>query len=244
MKSMMFITMPTASKAMTLDSEELDNLTVDLSAKSHFHIALIHMAIVIFAFAIVFLGKRMVRFCCRQANLLIIHPELRRHPKVEIYLELHCGEERVLLYLMTIRAPIQRLHFHGKLLPVSMTLDNHKLYSVLRLQWKESGCQLRVRNLVLDLPCLLLVPIYRKRRVQRIMQKEFDCTVIASDSVYLYRLETEHNHLLEQQQPYAKLIEDLKERQKAYNSVHAGDSEVIRIPEEESVPSAPNIRHM
>jgi len=243
-KSMMFVTVPRAAEAMNVNAKDLENLTVHLSARSLFQITLSHLGIVVLVFGIVFFGKRLIRYCCRQANLLIVHPELRRHPKVEVYLEMHCGEERVLLYLMTIRAPIQKLHFNGTLLPSCLIMDNHRLYSVLRLEWKESGCQLRVGTLLLDLPCLLLVPLYRRKKVQRILEKDYECAVIATDSVYLYRLEADHNYMIDQQRPYAKLIEDLRERQRSYLTVRPGEIESGSVSDREVLPTAPNIRQM
>ena len=212
-KSMMFLTTPRVVQALPIDPQT----PVTLSGTSLFHITLTHIFVVMIIFATIYCGKRAVRFCCRQANLLIVHPELRQHPKVEVFLEFHGGEERVLVYLMTIKAPINQLHFSGNITQQHFTIDDHTIYSVLRPNWNSMDCELKVEQLVLELPTMIAVPLNKKRKVHRLLDKPCSCSLIATDSLYLYRLETKPQQM-DENKPYAALIKDLRAKQNQFTN--------------------------
>jgi len=223
-RSMMFIATPATTHAAPAVLD-LTGVRVSLDLKSLAYITLSHLAVVLCLMAIIHSGRRVIRYCFRQANFLIVHPELRRHPKVEIFLELWAGRERQLIYVFTVKAPVSQLKFRGKLTREHFNLDNHRWYSVLRPSWSAAECSLRVRNLDLVLPCMIPIALHRRKKIQKILNLEFESDLIATDSLYFYRLTDNETHVLNERQPYAHLIKELKERRNRFGFCNDDDND-------------------
>ena len=107
------------------DSSEI---VVRIDQKSLMYITLSHLALILLVTMTLYSGRSLLSYCCREARILIAHPELKKHPKVELFLKIHFGTNRCLVYLMTIKANIAKLHFSGNLAPSNLVLDNHSFY--------------------------------------------------------------------------------------------------------------------
>ena len=108
--------------------------------------------------------------------MLLVHPELKSAPACNIFIELSDLKERALIYVMTVRAPVQNLSFHGQLRAEHLKVDEHRLYSVIRPNWTLGECALNVDELLLDLPCLAPVPLIKRKVVQRLIHE--DCSEV------------------------------------------------------------------
>ena len=161
--------------------------------------------------AIVHYFKRAVVYCCWQANLWLVHPELKDSPSCNIFLELSDLKDRALVYVMTVRAPVQHLSFQGTIRGEHLKVDEHKLYSVIRPAWKVGDCILHVDDLILELPCLLQVPVTKRKLIHRLISEDCRITMLATDGTYMYRL-SQSVQLLTDKNSYQKLIQELQAR--------------------------------
>ena len=201
-----------------LDQSIQNALTVDLSAKSLTQITIFHILVIVLMAMLYRLIKIMyARYCCHQAEVLNTHPVMRKHPRARIYLEFYSGHQRVIIYVMTIKAHVSHLQYMGELLPDNVRIDNYPLYSVLRLDWNAGACQLTVDSIGIELPHLVQVPLHKRKRLTEVLAASCTCTLIAQDGLYLYKLTDSRKGALTQitKGPYSELIQELSYRASA-----------------------------
>jgi hypothetical protein len=247
-KSMMFLSAPQMARATNLNPCTQTPFIVDLSSSALIQITASHVAVIILLMMILYCGKKLIRFCCREANVFIEHPSLRQHDKVDIFLEFHSGHDRALLYLMTVRANVSRLHFDGELGPSQFTIDKNILYDILRPDWSSSV--IHIDDVELQMPVLVPIPLYKRARIQNILNKACIIELIATEGAYLYKLKPRHNQPISRDNPYSPLIRELRKREQDYlqpslsnisennpgPNVGTGNDPVVRVPASSAPP--------
>ena len=228
--------------ALTVDELcQNGNLEVELSMASIAYLTLAHIGIILLVMLAIFTGKQLLRLCCREARVLVSHPILRKHPEVEIFLELHAGCDRVLLYILTVRAHFSKVELKGHMAPRSLMYDDHRMYGIIRPNWKHEECKIMIEGIEVDLPTMIQVPLYKKRKVQGILQNVFTCSILATDGLYLYKIGDRKHEVVADKNlnPYSSLISELREREKAFEAIPMRSRSMIQTAEVDSVPSAP-----
>jgi len=216
-------------------------LQIDLTNRSLLYLMIAHVGLILLIMLLIYSGKRLVSLFCREARVLIAHPTLRKYPEVEIFLELHAGCEKVLLYVLTIKAHFSKVELKGHMTPRSLVFDNHRMYGVIRPNWKREDCKVVIEGIEVELPNMIQVPLYKKRKVQSILKNVFTCSILATDGLYLYKIgDRKHEVVAEKSlNPYSALISELRERERAFEAIPVGPKSFIQTAEVEMEPTAP-----
>jgi hypothetical protein len=247
-KSMVFASVPQLTKAFLYAKTNTSYSIPPEVSLDDYSLALItlsHLIVAVLVSVLVMTIRRLCQCCCREASIMVTHPTLKRHPRVELYLELHSGHERVLLYLMTVKAHVSRIHFEGNIVPESLQLDNHTFYSVLRINWSVGKCALRLHDIKMELTPLLQVPMIKRAKLQAIMsmKPKFQCFVLAVDGLYYYRLGDNTHSVIPSTtvSPYTELIRELQEKEKEFVAAKPSASVIATRADVDAQPSTSGI---